>query len=91
MQPFAHRHDRDAVPAEIAAEQHGVARLDATRRDLGLVLDYAESGGVDKQAVAFALVYDFRVAGHKLLWAPLAACRIDWTTRQSVPSADLLQ
>ena len=65
-QAFAHGHDRHAVPADIAADEDGVAGLHALGGDLLRVFEDADTGGVDEKAVAFALIDDLGVAGDDL-------------------------
>jgi hypothetical protein len=63
---LADGHDRHAVPADIAADQDGVARLNALGRDFLRVLKDADPGGVDEEAVAFAFIDDLGIAGDDL-------------------------
>src|ERR1039458_4112796 len=65
-QPFADGRDRHAVPAHVAVDQDGVARLHALGRDLKRVLQDADSGGIDEEAVTFALIHYLGVAGDDL-------------------------
>ena len=62
-EPLADRHDRHAVPAEVAAQQDRVAGLDPGGRDLDALRHPADAGGVDEDAVALAAIDDLRVAG----------------------------
>src|SRR6266511_3952191 len=65
-QPFALCHNRYAVTAQIAAQQNHVAGTHARRRNGKIVFDHADSGGIDEDSVAFALVHDLSVTGDKL-------------------------
>ena len=54
------------MAAEVAVDEDGVAGLDALGRDFQGVLQDADAGGVDEQAVAFAFINDLGVAGDDL-------------------------
>ena len=66
LQPLAHGHDRDTMPADVTAQEDGVARLDALRTYRQVVLNDADAGGVDEDAVGVTPVYHFGVAGDQL-------------------------
>ena len=90
LQPFTHGHDGHAVPAQIAAHQHGVAGPDVPGCNDERVFDDADAGGVDEQAVALALVHDLGVTGDDLHAAAL--CGVAASSRRSAracPSAGL--
>lgn len=59
----ARGHDRHAVAPQVAAEDHGVSRADGRGGDGEVVLDHADAGGGDVEAVAFAALDDFGIAG----------------------------
>ena len=65
LQALAHRHDRHAVPADIAGQQDHVAHAHARGRHHGVVLDEADAGGVDEQPVALAPVHHLGIARHE--------------------------
>ncbi len=66
FQALAGGHYRDAVTAEVAAENDRVAGLDAARRNRQIVLDDADAGRVDKDLVAFSAVDHLCVAGDEM-------------------------
>ena len=63
LQPLADRHDRHAVPAEVAAQQDRVAGLDSGGRDFDALRHPADAGRVDENAVPLAAIDDLGVAG----------------------------
>ena len=63
---FARRQDGDAVPADVAGQEHGVPGTDARGDNLERVLDEANARGVDEDPVAFSMVDDLRVTRHDL-------------------------
>ena len=78
----AGQHDRDAVVADRAGDQHRVARLCtvATPSSTG-VPDDADAGRVDVAAVGLAALHDLRVAGDDPHAGDVAAALIDAAIR----------
>ena len=63
---FSRRHDGDAVPADVAGQEHGVPGTDARGDNLERMLDEANARGVDEDPVAFSVVDDLRITRHDL-------------------------
>ncbi len=63
LQPFAHRHDGDAMRGDRAVDQHHVAGRTRARRDVDARRDHADARRVDEDAVPLAPVDHLRVAG----------------------------
>ena len=66
MQPLALGHDRHAVVADGAAQNHHIARSGAVAGNLDTRWHHAHAGGVDEQLVSAAPVDHFGVARHNL-------------------------
>lgn len=66
LQALAHTHDRHAMRADRAADDHYVARDHPLRTEVDADRDEADPGGVDEDAVAVTGVHDLGVAGRHL-------------------------
>ena len=55
-----------ASAADVAADEDGVAGLDALGRDTERVLQDANPGGIDKEAIALAFIHNLGIAGDDL-------------------------
>ncbi len=61
----ARRHDCDAVPADVAAEDDGVARAHTRGQDGCARDDAAQARGIDEETVRVAAVHDLGIARHE--------------------------
>ena len=61
LQPFARRHDRDAVPADVTTQENSIARPHALRPYNRVVLDHAYTRCIDEDAITFAPVHHLGV------------------------------
>jgi len=77
FQPFAHGEDGDAVRAQVAAHDHGVAGAHRLRSDSERMLEHTDAGGVDEDAVGFAFVDNLGVAGDQRDSGARGAWRMD--------------
>lgn len=66
LQALAHTHDRHAVHADRAADDHDVAGDHPLRTEVDARRDQTDPGGVDEDAVAVTGVHDLGVAGRHL-------------------------
>ncbi len=64
FQTFADAHNRNAVQTDFAGNDDDIARLRQIRRDIYSFGNNADAARVNKNAVAFAALDNFRVAGH---------------------------
>ena len=71
LQAFPRRHHGDPVAPQIPVDQECVARFHPSGADGNGMGESADSGGVDKEPVAFAAVDDFGVARDQLHSGPV--------------------